>query len=164
MPGVREPSAPRDHLRLTAAVPSERVVCIATLSFAGGRLYLVPTCTALFEIENYDQASVLRLAEQLFAYCSAHRIRELLVRRPPSSGPHAVSGRTETVLQLLPVTCAHVSSSRVAAWVKSGNYMLPLPQAALLQRQRDFQQRAIETAGFGIDHLLTNTSHPATRV
>ena len=151
------------RLRLTAAIPSERVICLTTLSHVGGRLHLVPTLTAFFEIENFDQASVQQLARQLFAYFSAHQIGEVIARRGPSRGSHAISGRTETILQLLPITCTHVYSSKVTAWAKGGASLLPAPQASLTARNQDIQRRAIEGAAFGIDRLLADPAHKTRR-
>lgn len=144
--------------RLTAAVPSTRTVSIVTLSCVNNRLFLVPSLSSFFSIDHDDQSSIRQLAHELFGFVSARCITKILVRRGPPKGPYAIGHRIETILQLLPPTCAHVNTNRVKNWVERGNWLLPQPQSGLYAQQQGIQMRAIEAAAFGIACHLSDGS------
>lgn len=152
--------SPQVPFRLTAAVPSTRLLSIVTLSCVNNRLFLLPSLTSFFSIDHDDQGSIRELAHELFHFISARSITKILVRRGPPKGPYAIGHRIETILQLLPPTCAHVNTNRVKNWVERGNWLLPQPQPGIYAQQQGLQTRAIETAAFGIACNLSDGSLP----
>lgn len=151
----------RAPFRLTAAVPSTWTVSIVTLSCVNYRLYLMPSLTTFFKIDNDDQKSVRGLADEMLNFVSEGQITKMLVRRGPPKGPYAIGHRFETVLQLLPPTCAHVNTARVKNWVQRSNCLLPQVQPGIYAQQQGLQMRAIETAAYGIACSLSEGSTPA---
>jgi hypothetical protein len=148
-------------LRLTAAVPSKGLLSVVTLSWNGVHLYLVPSATTFLRMGSEDQLGVRQFACDVWNYFSNQDVDEILVRRGPSEGPRKVSTGTtkiETVLQLMPFTCAHVHVQRVTGWANRENWLLPLTQKELPARERDLQELAIETAAFGVACVLTHPS------
>lgn len=146
-------------LRLTGALPAKDVLSVVTLSWNGTRLYLVPSATAFFTLESDDQAGVRQLARDVWEFCRDRAIVELLVRRGPPVGPRQVATGTtkiETILQLMPLTCAHVNVQRISGWLEQKQWLLPLPQPNLRVKLADVQQRAIETAAFGIACVIAS--------
>lgn len=151
-----------EPLRLTAAAMSQNRLSITTLSWNGHHLYLVPSMTAFFEMASDDQAGVQQVAGELWHYLGASEVREILVRRGPSVGPRRSSSnctKFETILQLLPLTCAHVHVQRVIGWAKQDNWLLPLPETGLSSREAELQESAIETAAFGVACVLSTLAH-----
>ena len=146
-------------IRLTAAATSHDHLCIATLSWNGKQLYLVPSLTQFFVLGSEDQAGVRDFGRELWDYFGKVQIEELLVRRGATEGPKRTTSaatRIETILQLMPFTCAHVRAQRVSYWAADQNWLLPLSQRGLLARKRKLQELAIQTAAFGIACVLNH--------
>ena len=145
------------QLYLTAAAPSKDLLSIVTLSWNGSHFYLLPSRTTFIELPSDDQAGVQELARELWDFFASRNVSELLVRRGPTAGPHQASAgstKFEAVLQLLPLTCAHVHVQKVVGWVCKENWLLPLPQSDLRARAKNLQQQAIQTAAFGLACVL----------
>lgn len=149
-------ASPRS-LRLTGAVAAKDVLSVVTLSWTGQHLRLVPTHSAFFHLRSEDQAGVWQLYREVLGFLTASSIDLLIVRQGPGVGPNAVctgTTRIDTILQLMPVTCVQPHTQRVIAWLNSDDWLLPLPQSGLPAKRRKHQNRAIETAAFGIAKVL----------
>ena len=145
------------RLELTAAAPSKDLLSIVTLSWNGSHFYLLPSRTTFIEMQSDHQAAVQETAKELWDFFASRNVSELLVRRGPGTGPHQAStGSTkfETILQLLPLTCPHITVQKVTGWVCKENWLLPLPQSDLSARAKNLQQQAIQTAAYGLGCVL----------
>ena len=153
------------QLHLTAAAPSKELMSIVTLSWNGSHFYLLPSRTTFVEMRTDDQAGVQETAKELWDFFASRNVGELLVRRGPATGPHQAStGSTkfETILQLLPLTCPHITVQKVTGWVCKENWLLPLPQSDLSSRAKNLQQQAIQTAAYGLACVLEQL-HPTQK-
>jgi hypothetical protein len=144
-------------LRFSAAVPSVDTLCIATLSWTGQHLRLVPRDSAFLLLQSETQAGVQRFSQDALAFLTEHAIPLLLVRKGPGDGPRSVATgttRMATALQTLPVPCPQVHTQKVLGWVGRTEPLLPLPQPGFRAHKRALQAKAIETAAYGISVLL----------
>ncbi len=149
----------------TAAVSSAEQLCLASLSWSGQKLSLLPSRTAYFVLASDDQDGVQALARDLLDFIDQTGIGSILVRRGPGKGPSPVSFRSfkiETILQLLPIDCVGVHVQKVSSWSRKADWLLPLPRGGIDKRARDLQQEAILTAAFGIACKLTSAERFAS--
>ena len=134
-------------MRMTAAVPSKRLLAVATLSWNGSHLFLVPTFTTFFSMPQDDQFHVRQVASQIWTYFSNRRVAGILVRRGPRAGPRQASpGSTklETILQLMPFTSGHVLVQKATGWGRQRDWLLPLTQRGLSPKEAELQAAAIK--------------------
>lgn len=139
-----------------AAVPSASLLCLVGISWDGERLGIVHK--AILELAGDDQTSLLLFAEEIAAYLRAHQVRELLILRPPLTGPKAgshLNQKSEAALWLQrQVRAQRASSVQVASWLKKNDVLLPEPDAFLPKRHRDLLERTFGAAAFALSKKL----------
>jgi hypothetical protein len=137
---------------VTAAVASGNLLAIATVETYGAGLRLRPNSAVFFELEGREQTETVRVLSNLERHLRSARIRRILLRTAPETGPYSAKGavyRLETILQLVPgLAIDVVHTQKVGGWIR--NKGIALPDAEVIGAKYVSAQRsAIQTAVFG---------------
>lgn len=144
--GLRRPT-------VTAAVARGNLLAIATVEHTGTALRLRPRATGCHELVGRDQSDTVRFIRHVTDHLSAARVRHILLRVAPETGPYSAKGavyRIEATLHLIPdLTIEVVHTQRIGGWVRGTDIAIPEPEVAGA-KYIAAQRSAIQTAAYGL--------------
>jgi hypothetical protein len=144
--------------RFTGAAILGNTLVIATVERRHGRLWLVPSSSGRFSLDDRCQTRIRELHGLLHKFLRDRAIERVLLRFAPQNGKfraHPFTYLVETVLHLVPdVRVQLVHPSTIAAWARRFEEELPLPPPCETKRVSGYFEKAIEIACLAQDEGL----------